>query len=614
MKFRKIYFNLIFLANILLIAQQPKINKVEPPNWWSNHTFNKIQLMIYGENLSHANLTSLDEMIKISSIPHKNENYLFAEIEIQNSAQPKIYNFLISNKFGVDTLQYQLLEKNNSENIHQGFSTEDVVYLIFPDRFVNGDSSNDFLFNEKEEFEFKDLNGRHGGDIQGIINKLDYLQDLGITAIWSTPLVENNMYMSYHGYAATDFYRIDPRFGSNALYKNLVDEAHKRGIKIILDHVANHIGSNHEWISKPPTPTWINGTTQNHLPAEHDKVVYVDIHADKRNIEFANKGWFVNTMPDLNQTDSLLAKYIIQNTIWWIEFSGLDGIREDTYPYSDPEFMSIWAKEILTHYPKLNIVGEVWKGDPAVLAKFQTNNYFPNEFDTNLPVVTDFAIRDALYDYLDGKSGLLKIYETFGQDFVYSNPDNLLTFFDNHDTDRGMFAAKWNLEKFKKALTIVLTTRGIPQIFYGTEIGLDGGGHHGKIRAEFPGGFPKDSLNTFEEDGRNSNQNEIFNFTKKLLNLRKNNEVLIKGKFIQYFPKDNVYVYKKVLDNIEILIFLNDGNQEYQIDLSRYLSTNNFENIETKNLLNENLPEIKFDEKFILPNNSISIWEFKHKN
>ncbi|MBI1932859.1 MAG: cyclomaltodextrinase N-terminal domain-containing protein [Ignavibacteriales bacterium] len=611
MKFKNVLTYLIIFTNIFY-GQSPKINKVEPPNWWSGHSFNKIQLMIYGENLAHANLTSLSNKINVTSIPNKNNNYLFAEIEITNSAEPNYYNFLLTNKFGVDTIKYQLFERNETENIHQGFSTNDVIYLIFPDRFVNGDTSNDFIFNNSEEFKFNDLNGRHGGDIQGIINKLDYLKDLGISAIWITPLTENNMSMSYHGYSCTDLYKIDPRFGTNELYKKLVYEAHKRGIKIILDHVANHIGSNHEWIKNPPTPTWINGTVEKHLPAEHDKVIYVDIHADKSKIANANKGWFVDTMPDLNQTDSLLAEYIIQNTIWWIEYSGLDGIREDTYPYSDQNFMSIWAETILQNYPKLNIVGEVWKGDPAVLAKFQTKNYFPKEIDSNLPVVTDFAIRDVLYNYMEGKTGLLKIYETFGQDFVYSNPDNLLTFFDNHDTDRGMYAAKWNMEKFKKALIIVLTTRGVPQIFYGTEIGLDGGGHHGKIREEFPGGFPNDSLNAFFEDGRNSNQNEIYNFTKKLLNLRKQNKALREGKFVQYCPKDDIYVYKKVLENVEIVIFLNDKTKDNFIDLGNYTNDDDLNNMDIKNLLDENLQKLVVKNNIILPGNSISIWEIKH--
>ncbi|MCB0748358.1 MAG: cyclomaltodextrinase N-terminal domain-containing protein, partial [Ignavibacteriae bacterium] len=552
-----------FISNVF--AQKPTINKVEPPNWWANHSYSNVQLLVYGKNLSSVKVNSLDEKIKIENVVHSNDDHIFIYINLTKSAFPGKYKFTFTNGEGIDTLIFQLFNRDSVKNIHQGFSNEDVVYLIFPDRFVNGDQTNDFLFNDKEEFEFRSLNGRHGGDIQGIIDKLDYLKELGITTIWVTPLLENNTYMSYHGYAATNLYKVDPRFGTNNLYQELVKKAHDKGLKIIYDHVSNHIGINHEWVSNLPTETWINGAPNNHLPADHNKVALVDIHADKKSITDIDNGWFVDTMPDLNQTDSLLAKYIIQNTIWWIEYSGIDGIREDTYPYSNQKFMSVWAKTILEHYQNFNIVGEVWKGEPAILAAFQRDSYFPNELNTNLPAVTDFAIRDALYDYMSGKSDLQKIYETFGEDFVYSDLNNLLVFFDNHDIDRAMFDAKGDIAKYKQALTIVLTSRGIPQIFYGTEIGLDGGGHHGKIRAEFPGGFSNDSINAFTKTGRTEKQNEIFNFTQKLLHLRKDYSALRKGKLTQYPPKENIYVYKKVLESEEIIIFLNGNNDEKEI-------------------------------------------------
>jgi len=580
---------------LIITAQVLQINKVEPPNWWVGHSYNKIQLMVYGQKLDSVKVDFDSENIKKINVVHtKNSNYAFVNLIIDSIAKPGKYNIKFHNKFGEQIIEYSLLKRESTENRHSGFSTDDVVYLLFPDRFANGDPSNDFLSNEKEEYEFGSLNGRHGGDIQGIINKLDYLHDLGITTIWNTPLIENNMYMSYHGYAATDFYNIDPRHGTNELYKELVNKAHDKSIKIIMDHVANHIGINHPWTNNLPTETWLNGLPDNHLPAEHNKVAYVDIHAADNSIKNANQGWFVNYMPDLNQTDTILAKYIIQNTIWWIEYSGIDGIREDTYPYANQKFMAEWAKEILTHYPNFNIVGEVWKGDPAILAKFQTNSYFPKEFDSNLPVVTDFAIRDIIIDYLFGKSDLHAIYEILGKDFVYSNSDNLLVFFDNHDTDRGMYAANWNLHKFKVALTLVLTTRGIPQLFYGTEIGLDGGGHHGKIRGPFPGGFNYDVPNTFSSEGRNKDQNEIFNFTKKLLQLRKNYEVLRKGKLIQFRPKDNVYVYIRSNKNRKIIFFINDNDQPKRIDLKNYIK-------------NQNLTDLLNNREIIISNSSLRL-------
>jgi glycosidase len=406
--------------------------------------------MVYGENMNHVSVTSDSKEFLVEGIEYSsNTNYAFVNISISENAKSGAYKLLFKNNFGEQTVLYNLDDRLCNENNFNGFSNEDVVYLIFPDRFVNGDTSNDFLLNVNEKFGFREENGRHGGDLKGIISKLDYLKDLGITAIWSTPLVENNMYMSYHGYAATDFYNIDPRHGTNELYKEFVKKAHDKGIKVIMDHVANHIGVNHKWIGNFPTETWLNGTPDNHLPPDHNKVAYVDIYASEKSKKSANEGWFVDYMPDLNQRDQKLAKYIIQNSIWWIEYSGIDGIREDTYPYANQKFMAEWAKTILEHYPKFNIVGEVWKGDPAFLAAYQTGSFFPKEFDSHLPVVTDFAIRDELIDYMSGKSNINVIYEVLGKDFVYPNPDNLLVFFDNHDVDRGMYAAKWNMHNTK---------------------------------------------------------------------------------------------------------------------------------------------------------------------
>lgn len=567
------YFIILIFVFINSFSQNLKIDKIEPPNWWAGHTYNELQLMVYGKNLNDISVSTDNKGISIDRVKNvDNSNYVFVDITIEKNISPGDIDLQFSNKFGEVIKQYSLFKRENPELNHNGFSNEDVVYLVFPDRFANGDESNDHIFYEKDQYEFGSLNGRHGGDIQGIINKLPYLRDLGITAIWSTPLTENNMPMSYHGYASTDLYKIDPRFGSNELYKEFVQKAHDLEIKVILDHVANHIGINHKWIKDLPTKTWLNGTPENHLPAEHNKTVYVDIYADKSGINKANHGWFVSEMPDLNQRDELVAKYIIQNTIWWIEFSGIDGIREDTYPYADQKFMSVWSKEILKHYPRFNIVGEVWKGEPAILAAFQTNSYFPKKFDSNLPVVTDFALRDVLVDYMSGKKGINEIYELLGKDFVYSDPNNLLVFFDNHDTDRGMFVADWNIHKFKVGLTIVLTTRGIPQLFYGTEIGLDGGGHHGKIRGKFPGGFNNGDVNAFTENGRNNEQNEVYNFTKGLLQLRRQYETIRTGKLIQYQPKNDIYVYLKEKNDQNIIFIINDGIDGKEININDYIT------------------------------------------
>ncbi len=569
-------FVILFVSFLACFSQQPIIHNIEPPNWWANHPYNKIELLIHGQNLDSSTFSVDNSNIKVENVTFsENGHYAFVNLFLDENCIPSENTFFISNKYGSEEFSFPILQRDTSQNIYQGFSQKDIIYLIFPDRFVNGDNSNDFLFNDKEEFEFGSLNGRHGGDIQGIINKLDYLVDLGITAIWSTPLLENNMYMSYHGYAATNLYKIDPRFGTNQLYFDFVKEAHKKGIKVILDFVPNHVGINHIWMKDLPTETWLNGSVEHHLGANHNKLGFVDPYVDSETINHVQTGWFENYMPDLNQTDSKVAKYLTQNSIWWIESSGLDGIRVDTYPYNDQKFMSDWAKTILDIYPNFNIVGEVWQGNPNVIAMFQTNSYFPKEFDSNLPVVTDFAFHDVVKDYLKGNKNLSSIYEIVTQDFVYSNPNNLLVFLDNHDVDRAMFSAKGNIDKFKKAFAIMLTTRGIPQIFYGTELGLDGGGHHGLMRSEFPGGFMNDCDSEYTESDRTERENDIFNFTRKLLKLRTEYSSLNSGKLVQFQPKDNIYVFRKSFQDEEIIIVINDKLDNFEdqnIEIVKFLS------------------------------------------
>lgn len=605
----KIKIFILILIYSIVFSQSIEVTKIEPPNWWTNHTYNNIQLMVYGNNLDDAEVQVLSEKIELASVINTtNNNYLFINLKLDPNLLPGNYIITIKKENYVKKLSFPIYRRQNILKHFQGFNQDDIIYLITPDRFVNGDTKNDFIFNEKDEFKFRSLNGRHGGDLKGIIDKLDYLKELGITAIWITPVLENNMYMSYHGYAATDFYKVDPRFGSNELYKNLVTEAHKKGIKVILDHVANHIGINHPWIGNTPTTSWIHGTVDNHLPADHNKVAYYDIHASEKSKKSVSEGWFVNYMPDLNQTDTLLAKYIIQNTIWWIEFAGLDGIREDTYPYSDQYFMSYWAQEVLTHYPNLNIVGEVWKGEPSILSAFQAKNYYPQTIDSNLPCVTDFALRDALANYLSGKNDLHSIYEVLGQDFVYADPNNLLVFLDNHDTDRGMYLANGNLFKYKVALTIVLTTRGIPQIYYGTEIGLDGGGHHGRIRGEFPGGFGG-NRDAFTKNGRNDLENEIFNFTNKLIHIRNKSDVLKSGELTQFSPRNNIYIYYKEIGSRRVLIIINDGDNLKEIFFEDYLNVNTNHSIITELLTDT---QLGVNSKSVVVNKkTISIYSFE---
>ncbi|HVO75745.1 MAG TPA: alpha-amylase family glycosyl hydrolase [Ignavibacteriaceae bacterium] len=563
-----------FLKLLLLIIiqgisySQISIKKIEPPNWWIGLKHNKIQLMVYGENLNNVSAAFNNEGIKILRIHNAESSlYCFIDIEIPENLPEDNYKLKLFNGASQAEALFPILSRNAGKKRFQGFSNKDVIYLIMPDRFSNGDASNDNIPGFRDSLNRKSPIGRHGGDIQGIINKLDYLKELGITAIWINPLVENNTRISYHGYSATDFYKIDPRFGTNELYKILVEEAHDQDLKIILDHVSNHCSIDHPWLKNLPFKDWINGSVEDHLPAMHHKMIYSDIHADSSTMRNVSEGWFVNEMPDLNQKNIFVANYIIQNTIWWIEYTGLDGIREDTYPYIDQKFAAEWGREILYEYPGLNIVGEVWTGNSLFLADYQTGNKLSVSPDTYLPSVTDFEMRDSYYKYLSGTGDLYNIYETLSKDFIYPNPDDLLTFIDNHDLVRGMLYAKGDIKKVELALAMLLTTRGIPQILYGTEIAMIGGKDDGTLRSDFPGGFPGDSVNAFITNGRTPEQNEMFNFLKDLLNIRKKYPEIAEGKMIHFPPENGIYVYFKILNSRKIMIAVNDNNTLKEYDL-----------------------------------------------
>ena len=570
----RIAFNLLIIICFYISVSFPQslsVTKIEPPNWWIGMKWNTVQLMIYGENLSNSEVKFEDDRLRVIDIQSvENTNYLFVDVYIPDNIPEGEYTLILSD--GVDDieLKYPFLLREYPAESHIGFNNEDVIYLIFADRFCDGNPLNNTIGDSLDEYTSTDLDGRKGGDIEGIISKLDYLKTLGVTAIWITPMLENNMWMSYHGYAATDLYKIDPRFGSNVLYKKLVVEAHKRGIKITLDHVSNHIGINHQWIKNLPTEDWLNGTPETHITAHHDKMAFLDLHGDSSVVKFTTDGWFQDYMPDLNQRNSLLNKYLIQNTLWWIEYSGLDGIREDTYPYNDQKYLAEWAEAILIEYPNFNIVGEIWKGVPSIISGYQTNSPVRKlDFDSNLPTVTDFAFADAIRWYLSGEKDVYQVYETLAQDIVYNDHDNLVVFMDNHDIERAMFLVNGNVDKFKIALNLLLFTRGIPVIFYGTEIGITGGQSHGELRQPFPGGFVGDKRTAFLKSGRTENENEIFDYITELLNLRKEYPVLAKGKMQHIYTGGDLYVIIKTYVDEQAIIILNTGEKDITIQASQ---------------------------------------------
>jgi len=559
---------IVFFSSLIALPQEFSISKIEPPNWWVGMKWDTLQLMVYGENLRGVNVKSGDQYLEILNVQSlKNSSYLFVDIIIPQELNPDKYNLIFYKEDVEKEFSYPILSRESSAENHRGFSNEDVIYLIFADRFCDSNPLNNTIGDSLDKFTAEDLDGRKGGDIEGIISKLDYLKELDITAIWITPLLENNMWMSYHGYAATDLYKIDPRFGSNELYKNLVDEAHKRGLKIILDHVSNHIGINHYWIKNLPSNDWLNGSTENFIQASHDKMAFLDVHGDSTIIKMNQQGWFTDYMPDLNQRNPHLKKYLIQNTLWWIEYAGIDGVREDTYPYCDQKYLSEWAEAILNEYSNFNIVGEVWQGVPSIISGYQTNSPVRKiYYDSKLPVVTDFALCDAIGYYLSGKENIYKIYETIAQDFIYSNPQKLLVFMDNHDLNRAMYEAKGDINKFKVALNFILFTRGIPCIFYGTEIGIKGGTKHGELRQPFPGGFVGDERNAFTEDGRTEKENEIYNYLHELLNLRNKYSVLYKGSLKHIYLAENIYLLIKEYEDETALIIINASENELNIN------------------------------------------------
>jgi neopullulanase len=566
---------LIFLSIQNLFSQQFSIYRIEPPNWWIGMKHDTVQVTVYGKNLSDVELYPQHGPIEIINV-HKAEspNYLFIDLAIS----PKIKtdcNFEIGfSKGKTDTvISYPLLLRENSKNKFKGFNQSDVMYLIMADRFCDGNPDNNNIGDSLDQFTSKDLDGRKGGDIEGITSKLDYIKDLGITSIWITPMLENNMWMSYHGYAATDLYKIDPRFGSNELYKELVNQAHDKGLKIIMDHVSNHIGINHWWMKDLPFKDWINGTAENHLPANHNKMTFPDPYSPGESIDLTWDGWFTDYMPDLNQANPYLKKYLMQNVIWWIEYLGLDGIREDTYPYCNQYAMADLNEAILEEFPTLNIVGEIWTGESPLLAAYQQKNKFGVHLDTHLPCVTDFALSDAFRDYLSGRKGLEGIFNVLSQDFLYYDANNLLTFFDNHDISRGLFVANNDVDKYKVALTILLTTRGIPKILYGSEIGIVGDNNHGTIRSPFPGGFQNDTINAFYSCDRSEYQQDIFNFTQNLLELRKKYKSLSEGKLTHFYPFNNTYIYFRETENEKTMIVVNGSDVDSEIGLSNYKET-----------------------------------------
>lgn len=562
------------------------IERMEPPYWWADMNHAEVQLLLYGKDLAQAGKVS-SELPVLNVTKTDNDNYVFVTL---NTSGKKPGQYKIS--IGDIEKDFELKVREPGSAQRKGFDSSDVVYLIMPDRFANGNLQNDSHPELQEKADRSKKGGRHGGDIAGIIKNLDYLEELGATAIWSTPLLEDDdPEYSYHTYAQSDVYRIDPRFGTNEEYRQLADEMHKRDMKLIMDYVTNHWGAKHWIIQDLPTDDWIHQFDDNegkdfpvdgYANSNYRMTTQYDIHRSERDFRYCVDGWFVSTMPDLNQGNPLVLNYLIQNAIWWVEYAGLDGFRVDTYSYNDKEGIAKWTKAIMDEYPNFNIVGEVWMHDQAQISYWQKDSPIAKiqSYNSHLPSVMDFTLHDAIMagfheEDMGWDKGSMRFYDNFVNDFLYPDIDNLMVFAGNHDTNRiagdGVFND--NIDKYKLAMTLILTTRGTPQIYYGDEIGMQGNKFEngdGDIRRDFPGGWPSDKRSAFTEEGRTEREQEYFAFAKALLNYRKNNPVLHTGKLLQYLPENNCYVYFRHNDDKRIMVVINNNPKEVTLDLSKY--------------------------------------------
>ena len=572
---KKIFVVLTLIVALPAVGQ--KLTKIEPASWWRGMELDTVEFMVYGKDISELTAVGKELMV-IGSTALESPNYLFVEVVIADDTRIGKHKLLFKDQKGRQkgTLAIEVLEREEGSAKRKGFSSADFIYLITPDRFRNGDPSNDQVKGMLEGPDRKFIGGRHGGDLAGIIESLDYFEKMGISSLWLNPLLENNMETySYHGYAMTDLYNVDPRYGTNEQYKELADKSKERGIGIIMDQVANHIGSLHPWMSDLPCEDWVNQWPE-FTQTNHMKVSRFDPHGAEVDRKQFTDGWFVETMPDLNQRNEKLARYLIQNSIWWVEYLGLHGIRMDTWPYPDKQFLADWTKAILDEYPNFNIVGEEWVSDPSLISYWQAGTAKMDDYTTYLPSIMDFPLQSAVVDGLMGeatwRSSMTKIYESLANDYMYGDLNNIMIFPDNHDMSRIYTQLDEDFDLWKMAMSIYFTMRGTLQVFYGTEILMTNPGtnDHGIIRTDFPGGWEGDPVNAFTGEGLTPQQLEAQNWFKTLANLRKNSCALNSGELLHYIPQGEIYVYFRTFESENIMVVANRNKEGKTLDLARF--------------------------------------------
>ena len=582
---------LVLAFYTMMINAAVKVDRIDPTFWYAGMKNPTVQLMLYGKNVRDAEVTTDYPGAAIESIVRlESPNYLLVYLNL-SGAQPGEMILKVDGK----KVKYQLRQREKKGEERFGFTNEDVLYMLMPDRFASGSSDND---------QIKGMNAykndrtqpslRHGGDLEGIRQHLDYFNQLGVTALWFTPVLENNSpdnngFSTYHGYATTDYYRVDPRFGSNDEYRRLTDEAHAKGIKIVMDMIFNHCGLEHPWLSDMPSKDWLNkpewlekakaegtmSTNELYLQTTYKLTPVLDPYASKVDMSETVDGWFVPSMPDLNQKNPHVMTYLIQNSFWWIETIGIDGIRMDTYPYADAAAMAEWMRQLNEEYPNFNVVGETWVTEPAYTAAWQGGSKVA-KINSNLKTVMDFSFFDKLNmakneDTDDWWKGFNRIYNSFVYDYLYPNPSSVMAFIENHDTDRFLGNGRDTLA-LKQALALLLTVNRIPQLYYGTEVLMNGTKEvtDGNVRKDFPGGFPGDAHNAFTAEGRTKAENAMFNWLSRLLHWRKGNDVITKGSQTQFIPYQGVYVIARQYNGKTVLTILNGKSTAATMKVKRY--------------------------------------------
>jgi glycosidase len=556
-------------------VEKPMLERIEPSFWWVGFKNHDLQLLVHGDQISTTKpVLKYDGVVLESVVSVENPNYLFLNLKLADNTLPGKFDiqFMLKDKV-ILTYTYELKAREAGSANRIGFNSSDVLYLIMPDRFANGDPTNDSKPEMADKLNRADQYGRHGGDIKGMHDHLDYVA--GYTALWLNPVLENDMpHASYHGYATTDFYRVDRRYGSNEDYRQLAIAAKKKGVKMIMDMIFNHCGTGHWWMKDLPTSDWLNGDAK--TITNHRKSVQQDPYGSQADKDEFHNGWFVPSMPDLNQKNPYLARYLIQNSIWWIEFVGLSGIRMDTYPYPDPNMMAEWTREVMIEYPDFNIVGEEWNTNQVQVAYWQKGKVNPDGYRSYMRSLMDFPLQDGIVKAFSEKEGwsegINRLYDILALDFIYPDPKNLVVFADNHDTERFFTAIREDFSKYKMAMAYLMTIRGIPQIYYGSDILITGrkSDGDGNLRKDFPGGWAGDKVNAFTGEGLTAQQKDAQQYLKKLITWRKGKDVIHNGKMLHYLPKEGVYAFFRYNEKENIMVIFNNSAEEKPFKNAHY--------------------------------------------